>query len=193
MNASKKDIIPVIPSKEIVVGDKAAKIKLVMFGDYESEETGQATEVIKQLLEEFAGKVNFVFRHFPLTKIHQKAHKAAEAAIGAGQEEKFWEMHQLLFAHRRNLGVISLKSYAREVGVKDKRFLDHLINSDWGVQVQDDLKEGLELGIKEIPVLFINGERFEKDITVKNVKANIDTLLKADASSVIKLKNKKRA
>ena len=193
MNASKKDIIPVIPSKEIIVGDKAAKIKLVMFGDYESEETGQATEVIKQLLEEYEGKVNFVFRHFPLTKIHQKAHKAAEAAIGAGQEEKFWEMHQLLFAHRRNLGVISLKSYAREVGVKDKRFLDHLINSDWGVQVQDDLKEGLELGIKEIPVLFINGERFEKDITIKNTKAQIDTLLKADASSVIKLKSKKRA
>lgn len=193
MNAAKKDIIPVIPSKEIIVGDKAAKIKLVMFGDYESEETGQATEVIKQLLEEYEGKVNFVFRHFPLTKVHQKAHKAAEAAIGAGQEEKFWEMHQLLFAHRRNLGVISLKSYAREVGVKDKRFLDHLINSDWGVHVQDDLKEGIELGIKEIPVLFINGERFEKDITIKNTKAVIDGLLKADDSSVIKLKSKKRA
>ncbi|MDB5205966.1 MAG: oxidoreductase [Flavisolibacter sp.] len=193
MNAAKKDIIPVIPSKEIIVGDPAAKIKLVMFGDYESEETGQATEVIKQLLEEYTGKVNFVFRHFPLTKVHQKAHKAAEAAIGAGQEEKFWEMHQLLFAHRRNLGVISLKSYAREVGVKDKRFLDHLINSDWGVHVQDDLKEGLELGIKEIPVLFINGEWFEKDITLKNTKAIIDGLLKADASSVIKLKSKKRA
>ncbi|HVF81556.1 MAG TPA: thioredoxin domain-containing protein, partial [Flavisolibacter sp.] len=157
------------------------------------EETGQATEVIRQLLEEYTGKVNFVFRHFPLTKVHQKAHKAAEAAIGAGQEEKFWEMHQLLFAHRRNLGVISLKSYAREVGVKDKRFLDHLINSDWGVYVQDDLKEGLELGIKEIPVLFVNGEWFEKDITVKNVKASIDALLKTDPSSVIKLKSKKRA
>ncbi|HZH66727.1 MAG TPA: thioredoxin domain-containing protein [Flavisolibacter sp.] len=193
MNAAKKDIVPVIPSKEIIVGDKTAKVKLVMFGDYESDETGQATEVIKQLLEEYAGKINFVFRHFPLTKVHQKAHKAAEAAIGAGQEDKFWEMHQLLFAHRRNLGVISLKSYAREVGVKDKRFLDHLINSDWGVHVQDDLKEGIELGIKEIPVLFVNGEWFEKDITVKNVKASIDTLLKSDASSVIKLKSKKRA
>ena len=193
MNAAKKDIVPVIPSKEIIVGDKTAKVKLVMFGDYESDETGQATEVIKQLLEEYAGKINFVFRHFPLTKVHQKAHKAAEAAIGAGQEDKFWEMHQLLFAHRRNLGVISLKSYAREVGVKDKRFLDHLINSDWGVHVQDDLKEGIELVIKEIPVLFVNGEWFEKDITVKNVKASIDTLLKSDASSVIKLKSKKRA
>ena len=193
MNAAKKDIVPVIPSKEIIVGDKTAKVKLVMFGDYESDETGQATEVIKQLLEEYAGKINFVFRHFPLTKVHQKAHKAAEAAIGAGQEDKFWEMHQLLFAHRRNLGVISLKSYAREVGVKDKRFLDHLINSDWGVHVQDDLKEGIELGIKEIPVLFVNCEWFEKDITVKNVKASIDTLLKSDASSVIKLKSKKRA
>ena len=193
MNQAKKDVIPVIPSKQIIVGNPAAKTKLVMYGDYESEETAQATEVVKQLLEDYEGKINFVFRHFPLTILHQKAHKAAEAAIGAGQEGKFWEMHQLLFNHRRNLGVISLKSYAREVGVKDKRFLDHLINSDWGVYVQDDLREGIDLGIKEIPVLFINGEWFEKDITLKNVRAHLEALLKSEVPAVIKLKSKKRA
>ncbi len=193
MNHAAKEIIPVIPPKQIIVGDPAAKIKLVMFGDYESEGTGKATEVVKDLLEQYEGKINFVFRHFPLTKVHQKAHKAAEAAIGAGQEGKFWEMHQLLFLRRRNLGVTSLKSHAREVGVKDKRFLDHLINSDWGIYVQDDLREGIDLGITEIPVLFINGEWFEKDITVKNVKTAIDALVKSPSSSVIKLKSKKRA
>lgn len=193
MNQAAKEIIPVIPSKQIVVGSPTAKVKLVMFGDYESEGSAQATLVIKELLELYDGKINFVFRHFPLTKVHQKAHKAAEAAIGAGQEGKFWEMHQLLYKHRRNLGVISLKGYAREVGVKDKRFLDHLINSDWGVYVQDDLKEGIDLGIKEIPVLFVNGEWFEKEITLKNVKPVIDAQLKSGAPSVIKLKAKKRA
>jgi protein-disulfide isomerase len=193
MNQASKEIIPVIPSKQIIVGDPAAKVKLVLFSDYESEGSAQATLVIKDQLEQYEGKINLVVRHFPLTKVHQKAHKAAEAAIGAGQEGKFWEMHQLLYKHRRNLGVISLKSYAREVGVKDKRFLDHLINSDWGIYVQDDLKEGIDLGIKEIPVLFINGEWFEKEITLKNVKTAIDALLKSGAPSVIKLKSKKRA
>ncbi|MDQ6609410.1 MAG: DsbA family protein [Bacteroidota bacterium] len=192
MNAAKKEIVPVIPSKQLIVGDPSAKVKLVMFGDYESEESSKATEVVRQLLEEYEGKINFVFRHFPLTRVHQKAHKAAEAAIGAGQEGKFWEMHQLLFAHRRNLGIISLKSYAREVGVKDKHFLDHLINSDWGMDVQDDLREGLDLGIREIPVLFINGEWFEKDLSLKNVKSAIDASLKSNAPAAAKLKSKKQ-
>src|SRR5829696_1074471 len=157
-----KEVIPVIPPKEIVIGDASAKVKIVMFGDYESDACAKATDVIAELLKEYDGKINFVFRHFPLTRIHQKAHKAAEAAIGAAQEGKFWEMHLHLLQHRQSLGIISLKSYAREVGVKDKKFLDHLINSDWGLYVQDDLREGLQLGVTNIPAVFINGERFDK-------------------------------
>jgi len=188
-----KEIIPVIPPREIVVGEASAPVSLVMFGDYESEACSQATQVIKELLEKYQGSINFVFRHFPMTRIHQKAHKAAEAAIGAAQEGKFWEMHQLLFANHRNLGIISLKSYAREAGVVDKRFLDHLINSDYGWFVQDDLKEGLKLGVTDIPATFINGVRLEKEPTLKNLKAAIDELLVKRKSRVVKLKEKKRA
>lgn len=188
-----KEIIPVIPPKEIVVGEANAPVSLVMFGDYESEACLLANNVIKDLLEKYEGSINFVFRHFPMTRIHQKAHKAAEAAIGAAQEGKFWEMHQLLFENHRNLGVISLKSYAREAGVVDKKFLDNLINSHYGWFVQDDLKEGLKLGVTDIPATFINGVRFEKDHTLKNFKAVIDDLLAQSKSKVVKLKEKKRA
>ena len=191
--AFKKEILEIIEPKDIFVGNTDAPITLMEFGEYENEDCAKANEVVKQLLEEYGDDINFVFRHFPLTNVHQKAHKAAEAAIGAGQEGRFWEMHQLLFAHRRNLGVISLKSYAREAGVKDKRFLDHLMNSDWGVYVQDDLREGLDLGIREIPVMFVNDELVEKEITLKNIKARIDTLLKAEAPTLLKAKSKKRA
>ena len=72
--------------------------------------------------------------------------------------------------------VISLKSYAREVGVKDKKFLEHLINSDWGWYVQDDLREGIAKGVTAIPALFINGIRFEKEITYKALKSEIDAM-----------------
>src|SRR5829696_7388673 len=97
-----KEPVPVIPSKDIVIGDANAPVLLELFGDYESEATAQAHEVIKKVLEEFEGTIKFTFRHFPLTRVHQKAHKAAEAAIGAAQEGKFWEMHQHLFDHRRS-------------------------------------------------------------------------------------------
>jgi protein-disulfide isomerase len=189
-----KDIVPIIPPKDIIVGEVAAPVKLVLFGDYESEACAKANEAVKELLDSYTGKVNFNFRHFPLTRLHQKAHKASEAAIGAGQEGKFWEMHNYLFSHRKNLGLISLKSYAREVGVTDKKFLDHLINSDWGWNVQDDLKEGIRLGVATIPTFFINGVRFEKEPTLKNLKTYIDELLKELASKkVVRLKEKKRA
>ena len=188
-----KEVVPVIPSKDIVVGDPAAPVTIVMFGDYESDATAKANEVIKDLLEEYKGQIKLIFRHFPLTKIHQRAHKAAEAAIGAGQEGKFWEMHQYLFDHRYNLGMISLKSYAREVGVKDKKFLENLMNSYYGWFVQDDLKEGLQLGVTDIPAFFINGQRFEKDPSYKNLKSHLDELLKKKKSAVVKIKTTKRA
>ena len=188
-----KEIVPVIPPKEIVTGDDSAKVKIVMWGDYESEACAKATEVVAELLKEYDGKINFVFRHFPLTKIHQKAHKAAEAAIGAAQEGKFWEMHRYIFKHKNNLGIISLKSYAREVGVMDKKFLENLMNSYFGWFVQDDLREGIEMGVTDVPTFFINGVRFEKEPTFKNLEVSIKGLLTKKMPGIGKASEKKRA
>ena len=187
-----KEVVPVIPPKDMVVGDPSAPVTLVEFGDYESTECAQANEAVKQVLEKYDGKVKFIFRHFPLTMIHQKAHKAAEAAIGAGQEGKFWPMHQLLFDNRRNLGSISLKSYAREAGVTNKRFLDELIGGNWGWNVQDDLREGLERGVRTIPTFFINDERLEGEATAKRLGAAIEEAL-AHEEQLASMPKKRRA
>ena len=176
----KQEVVDIIPSKKIIVGDKSAPITIVEFGDYESEACANTYEVVAKLLEVYAGSVKFIFRHFPLLKVHQKAHKAAEAAIGAGQEDKFWEMHSLLFANRRNLGVISLKQHAREAGVTNKKFLDELINGTYGVYVQDDLKDGIQLGVTNVPTFFINGIRFTQMPNFKNLSAHIKGLLGKD-------------
>jgi protein-disulfide isomerase len=188
-----KEKAPIIPSKDIVIGEASAPVTVIMFGDYESEATAKANMVMTKLLEEYCGKIKLIYRHFPLTRIHQKAHKAAEAAIGAAQEGKFWEMHQYLIKHRQNLGVISLKSYAREVGVKDKRFLERLINSEYGWFVQDDLREGLKLGVVDVPTFFINGELFDKEPTLLNFKNYLDRSLDGRSRLVNKTKEKKRA
>lgn len=186
---NQKEIPPVIEPKDVIVGDPAAAVTIMEFGDYESEACAKAHEVVKQLLEGYNGKVNFVFRHFPLTKIHQKAHKAAEAAIAAAQEGKFWEMHQELFANRRSLGVISLKSYAKEIGTTNKRFLDDLINGTYGWHVQGDLMEGLEKGVRDVPTFFINNQKVEGDATFKNLSKAIEsTLAEGSVSSPSKRK-----
>ncbi|ANE52971.1 DsbA family protein [Flavisolibacter tropicus] len=185
-----KEILPVIEPKDVFTGSASAPITITEFGDYESEACAKAHEVVKQLLETYDGKVKFVFRHFPLTKIHQKAHKAAEAAIAAAQEGKFWEMHEELFANRRNLGVISLKSYAKEIGTTNKRFLDDLINGTYGWNVQGDLMEGLEKGVRDIPAFFINNQKLEGDPTFKNLSKAIETTMAEGKLSSIHPKRK---
>jgi protein-disulfide isomerase len=174
-----KSKIDIIPPKDIWVGDLQAPVSLVMFGDYESEACARAHEVIKQIMARYEGKVRFNFRHFPLTQIHQKAHKAAEASVCVAQFGKFWEMHDLLFKNRRNLGSISLRDYAIEAGVKDKNFLPKLTDSVYGWTVRNDLMEGLNRGVREVPAIFLNGELYVGNITVPGLSTAIDNLLKA--------------
>ncbi|MBY0479036.1 MAG: DsbA family protein [Chitinophagaceae bacterium] len=191
MAHSKAPEIEIIPTKNIWVGAKEAPVKLVMFGDYESEPCAKANEVVNQLMEKYEGKLQFNFRHFPLTRIHQRAHKAAEASIGAAQEGKFWEMHNLLFAKRRQLGTISLKGYAKESGVTDKNFLTKLVDSVYGWSVRIDLLEGANKGIKDVPFFYINGEVYSGPVNVNAFSKVIDVLAKKKPAA--KTAVKKRA
>jgi protein-disulfide isomerase len=175
-----KSKIDIIPPKDIWVGDSGSPVSLVMFGDYESESCANAHEVVKQLLTSFDGKLRFNYRHFPLTKIHQKAHKAAEASILASQFGKFWEMHDLIFRNRRNLGSISLRDYAIEAGVKDKNFLPKLTDSVFGWTVRNDLMEGLNRGVRDVPAIFINNELYTGAVSLPALSTTIEAFLKPD-------------
>jgi protein-disulfide isomerase len=192
--AFKKDEVIIIEPKEMFVGKMDAPVTLMEFGEYESEECAKANEIVKQLLEEYEGKIRFQFRHFPLTLIHQRSLKASESAVAAGQEGKFWEMHNVLFANRRNLGTTSLKLHSKEAGVNNKKFLDELVNGVYGWQVQDDLKEGINRGVKDIPAFFINDVPFTGKPTFANLSAAIDLVLKKSKKKpVAKKKQKQKA
>lgn len=176
---SKEDIIP---PKDIWIGALDAPVSLVMWGDYESPACASAHEVIKELLVKYEGKLKFNFRHFPLTQVHQKAHKAAEAAILTAQHGKFWEMHDLIFHHVRNLGAISLREYAIEAGVNDKNFLPKMTDSVYGWTVRNDLMEGLARGVRNVPAIFINDQVFEQAISVENLSKAISAYRKKRAA-----------
>jgi len=176
--AFKKEIVEIIDPKKVFVGNSDAPVTLVEFGEYENEDCAKANEVVKQLLHDYEGKIRFNFRHFPLTRIHQRSMKAAEAAVAAVQDGKFWEMHNVMFDNRRNLGTISLKLHSKEAGISNKNFLNDLVNGTYGWHVQDDLREGIDRGVKDLPAFFINDERFEGKPTYANISAAIETALK---------------
>ena len=192
MAQNKANEIEIIPTKDIWVGNTKAPVKLVMYGDYESEACAKANEVVNLLMEKYEDKLQFNFRHFPLTRIHQRAQKAAEASIGAAQEGKFWDMHNILFAHRRNLGTISLKGYAKEIGVTDKNFLTKLVDSVYGWSVRADLLEGANKGIKDVPFFYINGEVYKGAVNLAAFSKTIDEIIKSSKSTA-KVAAKKRA
>lgn len=176
--AFKKEVVEIIEPKDVFVGNPDAPVTLMEFGEYESEACAKANEVVKQLLDTYEGKIRFNFRHFPLTRIHQRALKAAEAAVATAQDGKFWEMHNILFANRRNLGTTSLKLHSKEAGVNNKHFLDDLVNAMYGWQVQGDLRNGLDRGVKDVPTFFINDVLFTGKPTVSELSKAIDEALK---------------
>jgi protein-disulfide isomerase len=169
---------PLIQTKDIFIGNPDAPVTIMEFIDYESRKCAEANEIVKKILIRYEGKVKFTFRYFPLMHIHQKALKASEASLAAAQEGKFLEMHEMLFINQKHLGLISLKSYAKEIGITNKSFLNNLVNGKYGLYVQDDLKYGISLGVKEVPAFFINGEKFEGKITEESLNESINSVLR---------------
>lgn len=175
MMTYKKDA-PVILPKDVLIGHPQAPMTLTEYGDYENETGLHNDLIVREVLQRYPGMVNFNYRHFPQLRIHQKAHKAAEAAIAAAQAGKFPQMHDMLLHNRRNLGTASLAYYARELGIGGLHFLDALVTGRFGQYVQDDLASGLKLGITEAPTFFLNGRKLEGRITAKNICEQVETI-----------------
>lgn len=155
----------VIQTDEIFVGGDDAPVTVMAYIDYESAECALLNEMLKELLNFYEGRIRINFRHFPQANKHQKAMKAAEAAVAAAQEGLFWPMHNLMFENRKKLGTISLKAYAKQVGSTNKRFLDQLVNGTYAWQVREDLMEAVKRGVRKPPTVYINDEHVvETDI-----------------------------
>jgi protein-disulfide isomerase len=94
--------VPVGPTDH-TLGPEHAPVVVVEYGDFQCPTCKQAAPTVRLLLERFANRVHFAFRHFPLEQAHASAMAAAEAAESAGEQGKFWEMHDLLFANQEHL------------------------------------------------------------------------------------------
>src|SRR5208337_2508529 len=105
-----------------VVGPANAGVTLVEYGDFECPNCGQAFHAVNILLKHFAGRVRFVYRHYPLREVHSHAELAAEAAEAAGAQGRFWEMHAMLFENQMHLKAKSLRQYAGKIELDLARF-----------------------------------------------------------------------
>lgn len=146
-----------------VKGPPMAKISIVEFSDFECPHCGAAHPVLGRVLDEFPGKVNVVFKHFPLDG-HKNAAPAARAAVAAHQQGKFWELADELFEHQRELSPEKIRELAKSAGLDLAKFDADLAAGSAQERVERDKKEGVALGIQGTPTLFINGRPYKEGL-----------------------------
>src|SRR5207245_6743785 len=93
-------LTPAVSDSDHRAGPDDAPVTLVEYGDYECPHCGRAHPIVREAQKRMGSRLRFVFRNFPLAEMHPHAVHAAEAAEGAAVQDKFWEMHDLLFEHQ---------------------------------------------------------------------------------------------
>jgi protein-disulfide isomerase len=138
-------------------GDAAAPVIIVEFSDFQCPYCRSVTPTLKALLAKYAGGVSLAYRDYPLREIHPQAQQAAEAARCAGEQGKFWEYHDLLYADGAKLDAGSLSGYARSLGMDVPRFVSCLASGKFKQAVEEDVQVGNKAGVAGTPAFFING------------------------------------
>jgi protein-disulfide isomerase len=144
-------------------GSQDAGIVLVEYGDYQCPYSRQAHAAVKDLQRRLGDQLCFVYRHFPLTGKHPYAELAAEAAEAAGDQGKFWEMHDALFQLQPQFGPDLIRELADRLDLNLDALREDMVTRRFQGRVEREALRGTHIGVVETPTFFINGERHEGD------------------------------
>jgi protein-disulfide isomerase len=159
-----------VRSTEPTIGPADAPLTVVLFSEFQCPFCAKGTRLIERVLEDHPGKVRVVFKNFPLP-FHQDAMLAAEAALAAHSQGRFWEMHDLLFANQRALSQESIEGYARKLGLDMDRFQADLASHVFAPVVEEQMEEGRSAGVQGTPNFFINGRVVKGAVPYESIKA----------------------
>ncbi|ARV58389.1 disulfide bond formation protein DsbA [Nostocales cyanobacterium HT-58-2] len=140
-------------------GGMNASVILVEYGDYQCLSCGEVNRMIREIQQQ--SQLCFVFRHFPRIHIHPQAQKAAEAAEAAAAQNKFWQMHNTLFANQYALNNGYLLEYANQLQLDIARFLWDMTDHVHAERVTQNIQGGIQSGVSSTPALFVNGVRYK--------------------------------
>jgi len=158
-----KQLIPVVNSNDHVAGNSLATIELVEYGDYECPYCGRAYPLVKDIQQKLGSELKFVFRNFPLSKIHPHAFQAAIATEAAALQNKFWEMHDRVFENQKILDDENIFLLAMSIGLDPELFKNDIEKKSLKEKVEKDFDSGIRSGVNRTPTFFINGEKYHYD------------------------------
>jgi protein-disulfide isomerase len=177
MTTSETQLTPPVSASDHVIGPALAPVTLVEYGDYECPHCAAAHPVVTELRHRLGNVLRFAFRHFPLTRIHPHAQRAAEAAEAAGAQGRFWQMHDLLFENQSALEDSDLILYADALGLDVQRFQLELVGGVHLPRVREDFLSGVRSGVNGTPTFFINGVRHDGGYELSSLESAVRAAL----------------
>ena len=169
---------PAVSKTDNRQGSDKAVIELVEYGDYQCPHCGHAYPIIKKIQKALGEKLLFVFRNFPLQEIHEDALLAAVASEAAALQNKFWEMHDLIFENQQDLSEENILALAESLKLDRKKFEKDLENEKLLDKVKADLESGIRSGVNGTPTFFVNGIKYNGSWEYADLLSYLKSLIK---------------
>jgi protein-disulfide isomerase len=159
-----------------LLGPPDAPVKLIEFSDFQCPFCVLATPQVHRILKAYPSQVSLVFKQYPLDS-HSQAALAASAALAAHKQGKFWEMHDGLFSLNGRLSRDAIFGVAAKIGLDMKKFEADLSSPEIQKTVVQDIQDGDSAGVSGTPTLFVNGKRYNANVTLEALKPILDAEL----------------
>ena len=153
-------LTPPVNDNDHIRGLPSAGITLVEFGDFQCSSCASAYPEIKEVQRVLGKELRFVYRHFPMSNIHAYAFSAAVAAEAAGKQNKFWQMHDMIFERQVLLSEYALLEFAEDLGLNMRTFRNDLADESLPAKVEYDFESGVMSGVNGTPSFYINGFKY---------------------------------
>jgi protein-disulfide isomerase len=174
VNVDRVQNIPVGSSP--VKGDPNAPVTIVEFSDFQCPYCSRLQPTLREVLKAYPKEVKLIFKDFPLS-FHKQAKNAAKAARASGEQGKYWEMHDLIFANYEKLTEEMFSEFATQLGLDMKKFTADYNSTKYDSLIQDDMALGQRVGVRGTPTLFLNGKRMASR-SFNDFKEEINNVLK---------------
>ena len=168
--------LPVDPARDHIRGPADGPLTLVEYADFECPFCGRATGVMRELRERFGDELRYVFRHLPLTDVHPYAELASRAAEAAAAQGRFWEMHDVLFAHQDELELEDLLGYAARLGLDVERFARDLDDEPLAEHIREDVASAEASGARGTPTFFVGDRRHVGPYDATSLAAKLEAM-----------------
>lgn len=160
------------------IATSSAKVTLVEFSDFQCPACGVYYPMVSQVVKDFTGTMNFVYRNFPLTDLHPNAQIAAQAAEAAGLQGKYWEMHDALFTKQNDWSASSsaqdiFAQYATTLGINADQFKKDIDSDTVKNKIAEDVRDGNTLGINATPTFFLDGVKLDNPATLSDFETAV--------------------